>query len=154
MLSCVVRCSPTVRRYHFLALIISNFQCSYSSNFEQHLCGSAYLILFILVHFPGKLTQFFCNIQSERIIQCRNQHHLHESHEPCALTGFPMNAISLTSNMNTITISAVRPKTSILDKSLSKGKGEVSLTCFALLFSEIVQYCQTRSSSIPELQTK
>ena len=36
----------------------------------------------------------------------------------------------------------IRPKTSILDKSLSKGKQEVSLSAFALLFSETVQYCQ------------
>ncbi|XKL61018.1 hypothetical protein PGB90_008075 [Kerria lacca] len=49
---------------------------------------------------------------------------------------------------------SVRPKTSILDKSLSKGKGEVNLTCFALLFLEIIQYCQNRSHSIPELQNK
>lgn len=56
--------------------------------------------------------------------------------------------------MNSISISTIRPKTSILDKSLSKGKNEVSLTCFALLFSEIVQYCQNRSHSIPELQNK
>ncbi len=35
-----------------------------------------------------------------------------------------------------------RPKTSILDKSLSRGKQEVSLSAFALLFSETVQYCQ------------
>ncbi|RZC32520.1 TRAPP domain containing protein [Asbolus verrucosus] len=32
-----------------------------------------------------------------------------------------------------------RNKTSILDKPLSRGKGEVSLSCFALLFSEVVQ---------------
>ncbi len=48
----------------------------------------------------------------------------------------------------------VRPKTSILDKSLSRGKQEVSLSVFALLFSELVQYCQTRSSTVPELQQK
>uniref|UniRef100_A0A1B6CK81 Trafficking protein particle complex subunit 5 n=1 Tax=Clastoptera arizonana TaxID=38151 RepID=A0A1B6CK81_9HEMI len=56
--------------------------------------------------------------------------------------------------MNNITISVVRPKSSILDKSLSKGKGEVSLSCFALLFSEIVQYCQNRVYTVPELQNK
>ncbi len=38
-----------------------------------------------------------------------------------------------------------RPKTSILDKSLSRGKQEVSLSAFALLFSETVQYCQVIS---------
>ena len=48
----------------------------------------------------------------------------------------------------------IRPKTSILDKSLSRGKQEVSLSAFALLFSEIVQYCQSRSSTVPELQGK
>ena len=56
--------------------------------------------------------------------------------------------------MSSITISAIRPRTSILDKSLSKGKGEVSLSCFALLFSELVQYCQNRVYTVPELQTK
>ena len=48
----------------------------------------------------------------------------------------------------------IRPKTSILDKSLSRGKQEVSLSAYALLFSEIVQYCQSRSSTVPELQEK
>ena len=38
----------------------------------------------------------------------------------------------------------IRPKTSILDKSLSRGKQEVSLSAFALLFSETVQYCQVK----------
>ncbi|KAF3428854.1 hypothetical protein E2986_04029 [Frieseomelitta varia] len=56
--------------------------------------------------------------------------------------------------MTGITISAVRTRTSILDKSLSKGKGEVSLSCFALLFSELVQYCQNRVYTVPELQNK
>ncbi|XP_003700411.1 trafficking protein particle complex subunit 5 [Megachile rotundata] len=56
--------------------------------------------------------------------------------------------------MTSITISAVRTRTSILDKSLSKGKGEVSLSCFALLFSELVQYCQNRVYTVPELQNK
>ncbi|XP_052124379.1 trafficking protein particle complex subunit 5 [Frankliniella occidentalis] len=55
---------------------------------------------------------------------------------------------------NAITISVVRPKTSLLDKPLSKGKGEVSLSSFALLFSELVQYCQNRVYTVPELQTK
>uniref|UniRef100_V9ICC2 Trafficking protein particle complex subunit 5 n=1 Tax=Apis cerana TaxID=7461 RepID=V9ICC2_APICE len=56
--------------------------------------------------------------------------------------------------MTSITISAIRTRTSILDKSLSKGKGEVSLSCFALLFSELVQYCQNRVYTVPELQNK
>jgi hypothetical protein len=47
-----------------------------------------------------------------------------------------------------------RNKTSILDKPLSRGKGEVSLSCFALLFSEVVQYCQNKSHTVPELQNR
>lgn len=58
-------------------------------------------------------------------------------------------------NLNSgVTISIVKPKTSILDRNLSKGKGEVSLSCFALLFSEVVQYCQNRVYTVPELQNK
>ncbi|XP_069690874.1 trafficking protein particle complex subunit 5 [Periplaneta americana] len=53
-----------------------------------------------------------------------------------------------------ITISSVRPRASILDKSLSRGRGEVNLSCFALLFSELVQYCQNRVYTVPELQNK
>ncbi|KAF7995132.1 hypothetical protein HCN44_004604 [Aphidius gifuensis] len=45
-------------------------------------------------------------------------------------------------DMSNMIISAVRPRTSILDKSLSKGKSEVSLSCYALLFSELVQYSE------------
>lgn len=47
-----------------------------------------------------------------------------------------------------------RNRSSILDKPLSRGKGEVSLSCFALLFSEVVQYCQNKSHTVPELQTR
>jgi len=53
-----------------------------------------------------------------------------------------------------ITLLQSKAKTSILDKSLSKGKNEVHLSCFALLFSEMVQYCQNRSNSVSELQNK
>uniref|UniRef100_A0A182QKP5 Trafficking protein particle complex subunit 5 n=1 Tax=Anopheles farauti TaxID=69004 RepID=A0A182QKP5_9DIPT len=49
---------------------------------------------------------------------------------------------------------SARPKASILDKPLSRGKGEVSLSSYALLFSELVQYSQSRVSTIPDLQTK
>lgn len=48
----------------------------------------------------------------------------------------------------------LRSKTTILDRSLSRGKQEISLASFALLFSETVQYCQARSSTVPELQGK
>lgn len=45
-------------------------------------------------------------------------------------------------------------KTSILDKPLGKGKPEINAATFALLFSEMVQYCQNRVYSVSELQTK
>lgn len=51
-------------------------------------------------------------------------------------------------------MSSGRTKSSILDKPLSKGKGEVSLAFYSLLFSEMVQYCQNRAHSVPELQNK
>ena len=51
-------------------------------------------------------------------------------------------------------MSALRLKTTILDRSISKGKNEVNFNAFALLFSEIIQYCQNRVSTVPELQAK
>jgi len=66
--------------------------------------------------------------------------------------------MTINTNMNSHTSSLVPPilrsKTTILDKSLSRGKQEVSLAAYALLFSETVQYCQARSSTVPELQGK
>lgn len=56
--------------------------------------------------------------------------------------------------MNTIQISNMRQKTSILDKSISKGKGEINMNCFALMFSELVQYCQGKARTVNELQTR
>lgn len=47
-----------------------------------------------------------------------------------------------------------RARSSIFDKPLSKGRNEVSLGVFALLFSEIVQYCQNKVYTVPELQSK
>ncbi|RXG69317.1 Trafficking protein particle complex subunit 5 [Armadillidium vulgare] len=40
-----------------------------------------------------------------------------------------------------------KQRPSILDKSLSRGKTEVSLTAYALLFSEMVQYSHNRVNS-------
>ncbi|XP_031565438.1 trafficking protein particle complex subunit 5-like [Actinia tenebrosa] len=42
----------------------------------------------------------------------------------------------------------------ILDRPLSKGRNEINCSTFALLFSEMVQYCQNRVYTVPELQTK
>ncbi|XP_018327532.1 trafficking protein particle complex subunit 5 [Agrilus planipennis] len=47
-----------------------------------------------------------------------------------------------------------RSRTGILDKPLSRGKSEASLSCYALLFAEIVQYCQNKSHTVPELQNR
>jgi trafficking protein particle complex subunit 5 len=42
----------------------------------------------------------------------------------------------------------------ILDRPLTKPKGEVALSSFALLFSEIVQYSQNRVTSVNDLERK
>uniref|UniRef100_A0A915DAS6 Trafficking protein particle complex subunit 5 n=1 Tax=Ditylenchus dipsaci TaxID=166011 RepID=A0A915DAS6_9BILA len=42
----------------------------------------------------------------------------------------------------------------ILDKSLSKGKNEVNLSTFALLFAEIIRYAQNKVNTVAELQEK
>ncbi|KJH48256.1 transport protein particle component, Bet3 [Dictyocaulus viviparus] len=44
--------------------------------------------------------------------------------------------------------------TGILDKSLSKGKSEVSLSTFALLFSEVVKYAQERSETVADIHDR
>ncbi|CAJ0606645.1 unnamed protein product [Cylicocyclus nassatus] len=44
--------------------------------------------------------------------------------------------------------------TGILDKTLSKGKNEVSLSAFALLFSEVVKYAQERSETVTDIHDK
>ena len=64
--------------------------------------------------------------------------------------------MTISNSMNSHTSSLVPPilrsKTTILDKSLSRGKQEISLPAFALLFSETVQYCQVQSESIMRLE--
>eukprot|EP00899_Mesostigma_viride_P006639 jgi/Mesvir1/15977/Mv08286-RA.1 len=47
-----------------------------------------------------------------------------------------------------------QPPVPLVDRPLSRGKTEVSLSAFAFLFSELVQYCQTRVSNIGELERK
>jgi len=42
----------------------------------------------------------------------------------------------------------------ILDRTLSRGKGEINISTFALLFSEMVQYSQSRVSTVSDLQTR
>ncbi|XP_060754875.1 trafficking protein particle complex subunit 5 isoform X1 [Neoarius graeffei] len=43
-------------------------------------------------------------------------------------------------------------KSAILERPLTRAKTEVSVSVFALLFSEMVQYCQSRVYSVAELQ--
>ncbi|KAK7929906.1 hypothetical protein WMY93_006301 [Mugilogobius chulae] len=45
-------------------------------------------------------------------------------------------------------------KSAILERPLSRPKTEVSVSAFGLLFSEVVQYCQSRVYSVTELQAK
>ncbi|NXR16355.1 TPPC5 protein, partial [Semnornis frantzii] len=47
-----------------------------------------------------------------------------------------------------------RGKSPLLDRALGRPRCEVSLSAFALLFSELVQYCQNRVYSVAELQAK
>lgn len=47
-----------------------------------------------------------------------------------------------------------RGKSNILERPLTRPKTEVNLSAFALLFSEMVQYCQSRVYSVSELQTR
>ena len=47
-----------------------------------------------------------------------------------------------------------RGSLSIMDRPLSKGRKEVSLSAFSFLFSELVQYCQSRIESIADLESK
>jgi len=49
---------------------------------------------------------------------------------------------------------AFRTTAGILDKSLSRGKSEISISTFSLLFSEMVQYSQNRVNTVAELQSK
>lgn len=42
----------------------------------------------------------------------------------------------------------------ILDRPLSRGKSDISLSSFAFLYSEYVQYCTNRVTTIPDLQNK
>eukprot|EP00245_Coleochaete_scutata_P011899 TRINITY_DN4503_c2_g1_i1.p2 TRINITY_DN4503_c2_g1~~TRINITY_DN4503_c2_g1_i1.p2 ORF type:complete len:196 (+),score=36.19 TRINITY_DN4503_c2_g1_i1:249-836(+) len=42
----------------------------------------------------------------------------------------------------------------IVDRPLGKGKTEVSLSAFAFLFSELLQYCQGRVNNVAELERK
>ncbi|CAO4366352.1 unnamed protein product [Caenorhabditis nigoni] len=44
--------------------------------------------------------------------------------------------------------------TGILDKSLSRGKGEINLSTFAVLFSEMVLYAQNRSETVTDIHDK
>ncbi|GAB2243907.1 hypothetical protein Droror1_Dr00024035 [Drosera rotundifolia] len=49
---------------------------------------------------------------------------------------------------------SMKQYTNVLDKPLSKGKQEVSLSAFAFLFSELVQYNQTQVDNIAELERR
>lgn len=65
-----------------------------------------------------------------------------------------VNCKSLSATMNLANLRTSN-KNSILDKTLTtKGKNEVSLSLFALVFSEIIQYSQKSCSSVADLSEK
>ncbi|XP_028307699.1 trafficking protein particle complex subunit 5 [Gouania willdenowi] len=47
-----------------------------------------------------------------------------------------------------------RGKSALLERPLSRPKTEVSVSAYGLLFSEVVQYCQSRVYSVTELQAR
>ncbi|WRX33336.1 Transport protein particle (TRAPP) component - like 3 [Theobroma cacao] len=53
-----------------------------------------------------------------------------------------------------IGVGKIKQYSNVLDKPLSKGKQEVSLSAFAFLFSELVQYNQTQVDNIAELERR
>ncbi|KAK4858140.1 hypothetical protein QYF36_011610 [Acer negundo] len=55
---------------------------------------------------------------------------------------------------NMIGVGKIKQYSNVLDKPLSKGKQEVSLSAFAFLFSELVQYNQTQVDNIAELERR
>lgn len=55
---------------------------------------------------------------------------------------------------DTIGVGRTKQYASALEKSLGKGKQEVSLNAFSFLFSELVQYNQTRVDNIAELERR
>lgn len=57
--------------------------------------------------------------------------------------------------MIAIPLSSLYPlPVSIIDKPLSKGTKKVSLSAFSYIFSELVQYHQSRSDHIQQLESK
>ena len=44
------------------------------------------------------------------------------------------------------------PQQTVYDRSLARKRGEVSLSAFAYIFSEAVQYCHSRSKDVSELE--
>ncbi|KAF3637996.1 Trafficking protein particle complex subunit 5 [Capsicum annuum] len=53
-----------------------------------------------------------------------------------------------------ISVGKIKQYTNVLERPLSKGKQEVSLSAFAFLFSELVQYNQTQVDNITELERR
>ncbi|XVE71118.1 hypothetical protein DITRI_Ditri10aG0124700 [Diplodiscus trichospermus] len=53
-----------------------------------------------------------------------------------------------------IGVGKIKQYSNVLDKPLGKGKQEVSLSAFAFLFSELVQYNQTQVDNIAELERR
>ncbi|XP_022658667.1 trafficking protein particle complex subunit 5-like isoform X4 [Varroa jacobsoni] len=51
-------------------------------------------------------------------------------------------------------ISSSKNKVSNVDKPLIKPRSDIHISLYGLLFSEVVQYCQNRASSVSEIQAK
>uniref|UniRef100_A0A453BEC6 Uncharacterized protein n=2 Tax=Aegilops tauschii TaxID=37682 RepID=A0A453BEC6_AEGTS len=53
-----------------------------------------------------------------------------------------------------ISVGKTKQYANVLDKLLSRGRQEVSLSAFAFLFSEVVQYNQTQVDNIADLERR
>ncbi|GAU40077.1 hypothetical protein TSUD_151210, partial [Trifolium subterraneum] len=67
---------------------------------------------------------------------------------------YPSPTFSRSENKRMIGVGKIKQYGNVLDKPLNKGKTEVSLSAFAFLFSELVQYNQTQVDNIGELERR
>ncbi|XP_076027301.1 LOW QUALITY PROTEIN: trafficking protein particle complex subunit 5 [Genypterus blacodes] len=73
----------------------------------------------------------------------------------CVLAQEPTLSLQLYSSFNhKMDTRFTKGKSCLLERPLSRPKTEVSVSAFALLFLEVVQYCQSRVYSVSELQAR
>ncbi|XP_070230928.1 trafficking protein particle complex subunit 5 isoform X1 [Bos mutus] len=83
-------------------------------------------------------------------------HLSHQGSPPLASLPSPLRdkGISLIREGGGMEARFTRGKSALLERALARPRTEVSLSAFALLFSELVQHCQSRVFSVAELQAR